>query len=364
MSNDFRSSVERNSKASEPSRPDKPASTGNATADNIIDLLSGGKSVDELATSLNLNPDLTQKVLVPLANMAQKYNVGKSVAQSKTGQTAGDLITVLGDVAPVIQGLTEYLAGQRKKLEDEDRAYLDAIKSAQSSGDFSDLFADDMISFGEEVVEEPVALEPVDTRSTARKQVEDTLGASLPEGWDPTQGIDWEQVLGAKPQTLQNNSTLGYGSLEDIQAEADRLNGKSQIKTDQYDLSQGLSLDQSLVPATGAFMSMDDLIAEAGLSASDAADVLAEGTGGFNKPNTESTTPSVQAKPAPVASTPVALTEISLDMDDFMTEPALEESTEDEIVYLSDEEVEELRAEGFVFEEFDTVEEEDEINED
>ena len=93
--------------------------------------------------------------------MAQKYNVGKSVAQSKTGQTAGDLITVLSDVAPVIQGLTDYLAGQRKKLEDEDRAYLDAIKSAQSGGDFSDLFADDMMSFGEEVVEEPVVTEPV-----------------------------------------------------------------------------------------------------------------------------------------------------------------------------------------------------------
>ena len=72
----------------------------------------------------------------------------------------------------------------------------------------------------------------------------------------------------------------------------------------------------------------------------------------------------MQAKPAPVTSTPVALTEISLDMDDFMTEPAFEETTEDEIVYLSDEEVAELRAEGFVFEEFDTVEEDDETDED
>ena len=63
MSNEFRSSVERNSKASEPSRPNKPASTGNAAADNIIDLLSGGKSVDELATSLNLNHNLRKRYL-------------------------------------------------------------------------------------------------------------------------------------------------------------------------------------------------------------------------------------------------------------------------------------------------------------
>ncbi len=350
MSNDFRNSVERNHTPREPS---KPASTGNATTDNIIDLLSGGKSIDELADSLNLNPELTQKVLVPLANMAQKYNVGKSVAQSKTGQTAGDLITVLGDVAPVIQGLTDYLAGQRKKLEDEDRAYLDAIKSAQSSGDFSDLFADDMMSFGEEVVDEPVSTEPVDTRSAHQREVEETLGASLPAGWDPTQGIDWEAVLGAKPQTMGNDSTLGYGSLEDIQAEADRLNGKSTVKTDQYDLSQGLNLDDSLVPTTGAFMSMDDLIAEAGLSANDAADVLAAGTGGFNKPNTESTTPRVEAKRADVTTTPVALTDISIDMDDFMVESVGEAETSDDIVYLSDEEVEELRSEGFVFEELE-----------
>ena len=92
---------------------------------------------------------------------------------SKTGQTAGDLITVLSDVAPVIQGLTDYLAGQRKKLEDEDRAYLDAIKSAQSSGDFSDLFADDMMSFGEEVVEES-AEEVIDA-------LQKRLGINLPK---------------------------------------------------------------------------------------------------------------------------------------------------------------------------------------
>ena len=357
MDNEFRSSVERNRAPAEDSGKSK-SNSGNATTDNIIDLLSGGKSVTELAESLNLNPDLTQKVLLPLANMAQKYNVGQSVAQSKTGQTAGDLITVLGDVAPVIQGLTDYLAGQRKKLEDEDLAYLEAIKSAQSSSDFSDLFADDMMSFGEEVVEEKPA-EPVDPRSSHQREVEETLGARLPAGWDPTQGIDWEAVLGAKPQTMGNDSTLGYGSLEDIQAEADRLNGKSTFKTDQYDLSQGLSLDASLVPSTGVFMSMDDLIAEAGLTDKAAREVKAGGVGGFD---TADTPPTVERKstphtPSPVSSVPQALTEISVDMDAFMTEKPSETTdesqTNEEIMYLSDEEVEELRSEGFVFEELD-----------
>ena len=287
--------------------------------------------------------------------MAQKYNVGQSVAHSKTGQTAGDLITVLGDIAPVIQGLTEYLAGQRKKLEDEDLAYLDAIKSAQSSSDFSDLFTDDMITFGEEVETEKPPSAPVDPRSSRQREVEDTLGASLPTGWDPTQPIDWAEVLGEKPKTMGNNSVLGFGSLADIQAEADRLSGKITTSTDNYDLSKGLSLDASLVPSSGVFMSMDDLIAEAGLTHQAAADVLSAGSGGFNS-ESATATPTVQAKP--VASrvtpiTPVALDEISLDMGDFMSEPIEKSEPVEEVMYLSDEEVEELRAEGFIFEEID-----------
>ena len=130
------------------------------------------------------------------------------------------------------------------------------------------------------------------------------------------------------------------------------------FKTDQYDLSQGLSLDASLVPSTGVFMSMDDLIAEAGLSDKAAREVKAGGVGGFD---TADVAPTVAPKSAtttsqPVTVTPQALTEISVDMDDFMIEPvdSNEESVEaEEIMYLSDEEVEELRSEGFVFEELD-----------
>jgi hypothetical protein len=351
MDNEFRSSVESN----RPSRDEKSVKTSvaeNSTADNIIDLLSGGKSISDLADSLNLNADLTQKVLVPLANMAQKYNVGQSVAHSKTGQTAGDLITVFGDIAPVIQGLIEYLAGQRKKLEDDDLAYLDAIKSAQSRSDFSDLFTDDILTFGEEVETEKPPSKPVDPRSSRQREVEETLGARLPTGWDPTQPIDWAEVLGEKPKTMGNNSVLGFGSLADIQAEADRLSGKITIATDKYDLSKGLSLDASLVPSTGIFMTMEDLIAEAGLTHKAAAEVLSAGSGGF-KSESATAIPTVQAKSAVPRVAPVALDEISLDMGDFMSKPIEKSETVEDVMYLSDEEVEELRAEGFVFEEID-----------
>ena len=51
--------------------------------------------------------------------------------------------------------------------------------------------------------------------------------------------------------------------------------------------------------------------------------------------------------------TPVALDEISLDMDDFMSESIEKSDPVEEVMYLSDDEVEELRAEGFIFEEID-----------
>ena len=106
-------------------------------------------------------------------------------------------------------------------------------------------------------------------------------------------------------------------------------------------------------------MSMDDLIAEAGLSEKAAQEVKAGGVGGFD---TNDVAPAVAPKSAtvtsqPVTVTPQALTEISVDMNDFMIEPVSkssnEESEDEEIMYLSDEEVEELRSEGFVFEELD-----------
>ena len=172
----------------------------------------------------------------------------------------------------------------------------------------------------------------------------------MPTGWDPTQPIDWAEVLGEKPKTMGDSSVLGFESLEQIQAEADRLSGKINMSTDNYDLSKGLSLDASLVPSTGVFMSMDDLIAEAGLTNQAAADVLSAGSGGFNSEGANATQ-QVQAKSPVVPVVPVALDEISLDMDEFMVEPS-EESSE-EVMYLSDEEVKDLRAEGFVFEELD-----------
>jgi len=363
MSDEFSNTIERDtgSKNNFESRPrsNSKETKSEPTANNIIELLSGGKSITELAETLNLNPDLTSKVLMPLANIVQKYQVGKSVADSKTGQAAGDLLSVLGDVAPIIQGLTDYLAGQRKQLADEDLAYLDAIKSAQSNSDLSSLFADDgMMSIGDEIVEETVE-EPVDPRTAQRREVENTLGASLPDDWDVTKGIDWAVVLGSKPKSITKGG-LGFTSMEEIQAEADRLNGKT-VLADSWDLTKGLSMDASLVPATSAnpFMSMTELIAEAGLSYSDAETVSSEGTGGFKSPTSA---PVVAQKVHKSTTRPVAvpaptpLLEVSLDMDEFMSVAEdLDQPDDEEIMYLSDEEVEELRAEGFIFDELDEV---------
>jgi hypothetical protein len=69
-----------------------------------------------------------------------KYGVSESLGESNTAQAGLGLMSLLGDVAPVIKGLADYISGQRNSLREEDREFLDRIKDSQLDGDFSDLF--------------------------------------------------------------------------------------------------------------------------------------------------------------------------------------------------------------------------------
>jgi hypothetical protein len=93
--------------------------------------------------SSNLNPEMKEKVLVPLANLLDKYGISESLGESTTAQAGVGLFSLLGDVAPVIKGLAEYISGQRNSLNAEDMEFLEKIKESQSNGDFSDLFVSD-----------------------------------------------------------------------------------------------------------------------------------------------------------------------------------------------------------------------------
>ena len=85
----------------------------------------------DLARKFNVDPDMSDKVLVPVLNFLDKYGVGDSIAGNPAAQTAGSLIEFLTDVTPVVKNAMEYFAGKQKELSDEDRDFLNQIKEAR-----------------------------------------------------------------------------------------------------------------------------------------------------------------------------------------------------------------------------------------
>ncbi len=104
---------------------------------NIMDIINDadGPFADIVG---NLNPDMKSKVLLPLANLLDKYGFSDSIGQSPTANNAIGLVSVLTDVAPVITGLADFVSGQINALAAEDKAFLKEIMEAQESADFSD----------------------------------------------------------------------------------------------------------------------------------------------------------------------------------------------------------------------------------
>ena len=46
---------------------------------NIVELLTGGEDIGEFARKLNLDPEMAEKMLVPLLSLLDKYGVGDTI---------------------------------------------------------------------------------------------------------------------------------------------------------------------------------------------------------------------------------------------------------------------------------------------
>lgn len=144
-------------KTEEPKKTESPKK-----GKNIVELLTGGKEVGEFARQLNLDPEMAEKMLVPLLSLLDKYGVGETVTASPRVEAATNAFEVIRDVAPVIKGAAEFISGRRAELESTDLEFLERIKESQGTADAS-LFDDDddLFMVGESVVEEPVVEAPV-----------------------------------------------------------------------------------------------------------------------------------------------------------------------------------------------------------
>jgi|TARA_R110001632_G_scaffold14697_1_gene49223 hypothetical protein len=143
-------------KVEEPKKEEKPKK-----GKNIVELLTGGEEIGDFARKLNLDPEMAEKMLVPLLSLLDKYGVGETVTASPRVESATNAFEIIRDVAPVIKGAAEFISGRRAELESTDLAFLEQIKEAQSISDAS-LFDDDddLFTVGESVEEEPVVHTP------------------------------------------------------------------------------------------------------------------------------------------------------------------------------------------------------------
>jgi len=129
---------------------------------NIVELLTGGEDIGEFARKLNLDPEMAEKMLVPLLSLLDKYGVGETLTASPKVESATNAFEIIRDVAPVVKGAAEFISGRKAELESTDLAFLEQIKEAQGVADAS-LFDDDedeLFTVGEPLTDEPIVETP------------------------------------------------------------------------------------------------------------------------------------------------------------------------------------------------------------
>ncbi|HAI42476.1 MAG TPA: hypothetical protein DCM40_32395 [Maribacter sp.] len=199
---------------------------------NIVNLLEGPDSPFSEYLQ-NLNPEMKSKVLVPLAGLLDKYGLGESLSSSPAATGAVGLMSVIGDIAPVLKGLADFVSGQRNGLAAEDKKFLQEILNADESADFSELFSD----VGEAVEESPQKTPAVHP-----------LIGELPE-IDISQGeIDWMSVLDPDGNFEKNNEkkAMNLDAWEEIVPKSNTIASEPKIKMpslEELALQAGVSME-------------------------------------------------------------------------------------------------------------------------
>ena len=186
---------------------------------SLIEMLTDDGDLSEFGKQLNLDSDMTEKVLVPLVNFLDKYGVGETLSTNPTINSGVNLVSFVSDVAPILRSATEYFQGKKTELSNEDEAFLERIKEAQNFDSMS-LFVGESVDKEEEV------------------EAEEVIEAPPPK--NPfTEGVDWNEMLGAKPNTSSQYgsiaesapTTTGIITMESLAAESGLT--MSQIENDR-----------------------------------------------------------------------------------------------------------------------------------
>ena len=84
---------------------ERPPNVGNTPPSNpptsILDLLSESGALGSFDEKIN--PEMKSQVLIPLANLLDKYGYSEAITTSNTTNNAINMVVLLNDIIPVIQ---------------------------------------------------------------------------------------------------------------------------------------------------------------------------------------------------------------------------------------------------------------------
>ena len=218
--------------------PDIPKKESDKAGKNIAELILGDDDIKSFARKYNLDPDMSEKILVPLLSLLDKYGVGESITASPQVESATNAFQVIRDVAPIVKGAAEYISGRRAELEEEDLAFLHAIKESQKINDTS-LFDDDdeLFSVGESVNQTP------QSQQTAPPPPMVNFHQFAQNDW----GDFWAEATGANEEPAFVNNELTAAMEE------------QQKVVNQWAMQESAELrDKTAREQTGGFLSLGD----------------------------------------------------------------------------------------------------------
>ena len=191
---------------------------------SLVEMLTADGDINELGKQLNLDNDMTEKVLLPLVNFLDKYGVGESLSTNETVNKGVGLFGFVSDVAPILRSATEYFQGKKTELSNEDEAFLERIKEAQNFDSMS-LFV------GEEVEDED-----------SEPEVQEAQVVGPPPANPFTDGpVDWNAMLGVAPaNSPAAQSSHQYSSI----AQAQKQTNTGITGLEALAAEQGLTMSQ------------------------------------------------------------------------------------------------------------------------
>ena len=134
--------------ADNPSEPTQPKGK------SLVELIVGDSDLNTLAQKFDLDPEMSEKILIPLLSLLDKYGVGESFTSSPQLESATNTFEIIRDVAPIVKGAAEFISGRRSELESDDLAFLQAIQESQTDASLFD--DEELFSIGESVEETPI----------------------------------------------------------------------------------------------------------------------------------------------------------------------------------------------------------------